>query len=356
VVSIYSELSSGSIQPPLLERAVPTESKQCFSKKVEGSQRVYVWVEESTDSKLKERKEFNWASNEVASELNYVIPYPIMGPEHACKDIGLKTHNEIKRGMYEDGQNWCCVMDTFKDDYNRVKDISIHLCQMWRAVSESEGFEMGTVVVETHSGRQALRPVEAVGGSEFDGAQLRSIGTPREAEKNERQGDGGDTQISGKFALINSEAFDPEQFVTTFPLSRGESSKPRRPRKMKRITLGALESLSPSLSTSRKMWRRESSLRRGRATKNRDNVSGCRSRLVTPTLSNSITDTNISNCNRRIKGSDKGIEELRLWEIAKEIGVVCQESEDSIIQRFVEMEERDNKVLREANCEDGNMF
>lgn len=100
------------------------------------------------------------------------------------------------------------------------------------------------------------------------------------------------------------------------------------------------------------MWRRESSLRRGRAIKNCDNVSSCRSRLVIPTLSNSITDTNISNFNRRIKGSDKGIEELRLWEIS----VVCQESEDSIIQRFVEMEERDNKVLREANCEDGNMF
>jgi len=45
---------------------------------------------------------------------------------------------------------------------------------------------------------------------------------------------------------------------------------------MKRITLGALESLSPSLSASRKMWRGESSLRCDRAIKNRDNVSGCR--------------------------------------------------------------------------------
>jgi len=170
-VMCSSDMETGGLSEAAME------NKQCFSKKAEGSQRVNVWVEESTDSKLMERNEFNWAANEVASELNYVIPYPIMGPEHACKDIGLKTHNDKKRDTYEDGQKWCCVMDTLKDDYNRVNDVLIHLCQMWRAVSESEGFEMGTVLVGTHSGRQALGPVEAVGGSESDGAQLGSTGT-----------------------------------------------------------------------------------------------------------------------------------------------------------------------------------
>jgi len=99
------------------------------------------------------------------------------------------------------------------------------------------------------------------------------------------------------------------------------------------------------------MWRGESSSKHRRSIQIRDNVSGGRSRLVIPTFSNSISHTNISNCNRRIKGSDNGIEELRLWGLVKEI-----ESEDIIIQRFSEMEERDNKVLREATCVVGNLF
>jgi len=41
---------------------------------------------------------------------------------------------------------------------------------------------------------------------------------------------------------------------------------------------------------------------------------------------------------RRIKCSDKGTEEMSLWGIPKEIGIVCQESEDSIIQKFSKME------------------
>ena len=118
------------------------------------------------------------------------------------------------------------------------------------------------------------------------------------------------------------------------------------------------EPLDPIVfSASRKMWRGKSSSKRGRSLQIRDNGSGGRSRLVIPTSSNSITDSNIFNCNRRIKGLDNGIEELRLWGIAKEIGIVCKESEDSIIQRFSEMEEWDSKMLREATYyEDGNLF
>jgi len=87
--------------------------------------------------------------------------------------------------------------------------------------------------------------------------------------------------------------------------------------------------------------------------------SGCndlssRSRLVTTSLSQSLIDTNVFYYNRRLRGSIKGTETLRLWEIAKEIGVVCQVSEESVMQRFSKMEERDNLVMREASHEEGN--
>ena len=42
--------------------------------------------------------------------------------------------------------------------------------------------------------------------------------------------------------------------------------------------------------------------------------------------------------------------------IAKETGIVCQDCEDSIIQRFAKMEEQDNKVWREATREVENQF
>jgi len=38
--------------------------------------------------------------------------------------------------------------------------------------------------------------------------------------------------------------------------------------------------------------------------------------------------------------------------IAKKIGVVCHESEESILQKFAEMEERDRKLMEKASCEE----
>jgi len=100
---------------------------------------------------------------------------------------------------------------------------------------------------------------------------------------------------------------------------------------------GFKEPLDPIVfGASRKMRRDESSSKRWRSIQSRGNVSGHRSRLLISTLSNSITDTKIFNCNRRIKSLDNGIEELRLWGLAKEIGVV--------------------EMLRKATCEDGNLF
>ena len=76
--------------------------------------------------------------------------------------------------------------------------------------------------------------------------------------------------------------------------------------------------------------------------------------MDTHSLSQSFIDTNIVDGNRRLRGRGKGEEELRLWEIAKELGVVCQVSEERVIQRFLELEERDNSVMREASREERN--
>jgi len=104
------------------------------------------------------------------------------------------------------------------------------------------------------------------------------------------------------------------------------------------------------------MWREETSSKRQRVIQLSGNDLNMRSRLATPSLSNSMINTNISNYNRRLRSSNKGIEELKLWGIAKEIGLVCHECEESIIQRFPKMEERDNLDLREASCDDGNQL
>ena len=58
----------------------------------------------------------------------------------------------------------------------------------------------------------------------------------------------------------------------------------------------------------------------------------------------------------RIKGLDKGSEELRLRGIAKGISIVCQDSEDSIIHKFSELEDRDSLLMHEASCKEGSLF
>jgi len=75
-------------------------------------------------------------------------------------------------------------------------------------------------------------------------------------------------------------------------------------------------------------------------------------RSGSPNLSNSISDSNIFNCNKRIWGSESGIDELRICDIAKEIGVVCQECEESILQQFADMEERDRKLMGKVSQEE----
>jgi len=99
-------------------------------------------------------------------------------------------------------------------------------------------------------------------------------------------------------------------------------------------------------NTRQRIWRGESSKNNDHLLFNSGREQCGQTRLVSLNLSNSISDTNILNCTIRLRGSKNGIEELRLWGIGKEIGVICQESEDSIIQKFSKMEERDSQLLR----------
>jgi len=110
--------------------------------------------------------------------------------------------------------------------------------------------------------------------------------------------------IRSVFKLINVEPVDPNSFNSPQRLLKGESSKVK-----------------------------------GKIVWNEDGDMCMDSRLVIQSLSNSLTDSNIINCNRRFRESEIGLEELRLWGIAKEIGVVFHECEESIIRRFSEMEQ-----------------
>jgi len=92
------------------------------------------------------------------------------------------------------------------------------------------------------------------------------------------------------------------------------------------------------------MWRGESS-----KAKNYKHVHGgvninTPNRSASPSTSmyNSITDINIFNYNRRIRENENGIKELN----AKEIGVVCQVSEECIIGKFFKIEKINSQVLR----------
>jgi len=127
----------------------------------------------------------------------------------------------------------------------------------------------------------------------------------------------------GRFDLINEEALDPTQFVTTFPPWRGKSSKCKVRRKMKRLTPRCLETLpSPTRSGN-------SSL-----------------------LSQTLLLLRIRTYIIAIEGfliAKRGEEEL--WEIAKKLGVQFVGDESSVIHRFKELEDRDSELVRQL-CHD----
>lgn len=70
-------------------------------------------------------------------------------------------------------------------------------------------------------------------------------------------------------------------------------------------------------SKTRRMLRGETSSKREQDNQIGGNERCTRSRLVTPTLSNSLTDTNIFNCNRRLRASVMILKSLDYGELLK---------------------------------------
>lgn len=58
-------------------------------------------------------------------------------------------------------------------------------------------------------------------------------------------------------------------------------------------------------------------------------------------LSHSISDSDVFNYNRLFWLKNVDLEAKFLWEMGKELGVSCRGNEDEIIQRMVEMEQKD---------------
>jgi len=116
---------------------------------------------------------------------------------------------------------------------------------------------------------------------------------------------------------INKETISPREIQLRRPQWRGESSNPRGRRKYKCINPRLTESLSP------------------------------RTRSVSPSHSNFVSDSDIHNCNIRFLLSESGTEVSLLWRLASRMGVVCKSDEDRIIQMFREIENRDSTLLRD---------
>ena len=59
------------------------------------------------------------------------------------------------------------------------------------------------------------------------------------------------------------------------------------------------------------------------------------------TLSATISDGDIINCNSRLRDPDVTEEPVKLWELGKHIGIVCRRIEEEVVQEYQSMEVRD---------------
>lgn len=56
---------------------------------------------------------------------------------------------------------------------------------------------------------------------------------------------------------------------------------------------------------------------------------------------NSLSDSNIENCNRVFWLNNTRLEAANMWELGKELGVTHTGNEDEILSRLIELENRD---------------
>ena len=67
--------------------------------------------------------------------------------------------------------------------------------------------------------------------------------------------------------------------------------------------------------------------------------------------SNSISDGDFMNCNLHFCEPSNSVEPSKLWEIGKQVGLICQGDEEKVVKEYLCLEERDSEVLK--NYEEG---
>jgi len=73
------------------------------------------------------------------------------------------------------------------------------------------------------------------------------------------------------------------------------------------------------------------------------------------TISNSISDSEINNCNRLFWLKNGSLEVIRLWELGKQIGVTLNGKEEDIMLKLEELEKRDKELKKERDRGDTNL-
>lgn len=63
--------------------------------------------------------------------------------------------------------------------------------------------------------------------------------------------------------------------------------------------------------------------------------------LPTHSLSNSVTDSGIRNCNKLFWLKDEVLEAKKLWELGKSMGVNNSGCDEALVRKLVELEQRD---------------
>jgi len=60
----------------------------------------------------------------------------------------------------------------------------------------------------------------------------------------------------------------------------------------------------------------------------------------------------INNCNSCFRDSESMVEPSKLWEIGKQIGIICRGDEDEVAAEYQCMEEKESEVMK--SFEEGN--
>ena len=128
--------------------------------------------------------------------------------------------------------------------------------------------------------------------------------------------------------LIKETKLDPQHFMRERNLYVGESSKQYN---------GKLISITTTSSMNTTQQR-------------------CQIRSAIYNLYNSISDTDIVNCNRLFWMRNSSTEANRIWNLGKQLGITFTGDENQILEQLQKMEERDSKIkrLREEGNDDSD--